>query len=323
VLIAKGAETNYADLSSGETALIKAARNGNIDLMNLLIVANADVNAANKRGVTTLTAAIQNGDPVLVEFLMSRGARAGASQDNMLNYAFQRKFVGVDAMLKTGINPNFTDKNGNTPLIISTSYGDFPSVKALITYRANVNAVNNAGMTPLLYAIQTKNKEIAEYLIEKGADINKSNNNGETPLFWAAYFGDTKLVDDLLKLDADYKTVTNKNLTALDIARRNKHAATAKLISDFIAYKNIPRDEKGRPIVPKKGAAQQPAANAVPNPAAVAAAANNPNQLINELKGQATAAAQPQTRAHQNTQQGQSQRTQQKTQVNTLRTSNL
>ncbi|MDR0734379.1 MAG: ankyrin repeat domain-containing protein [Elusimicrobiota bacterium] len=255
VLIAKGADTNIPDSNNGETALIKAARNGNIELMNMLLIANADVNAQSRRGVSVLTAAIQNGDPLLIEFLLSRGARAGSTRENMFNYAFQKKFVGVDAMLKTGVPPNSIDANGNTPLIIAAAYGDMPSARALITYKANVNAANNIGMTPLLYAIQTKNKDMTQYFLEKGADVNKANNNGETPLFWAAYYGDTQLVDVLLKLDADYKKTTKSNMTALSIAERNKKSETAKLLKDFIAYKNLPRDEKGRPIVPKTGAA--------------------------------------------------------------------
>jgi ankyrin repeat protein len=265
ILLAKGSSPNFADINSGETALIKAARNGNLDMMNLLILANADVNAQSKRGVSVLTSAIQNGNPQLTEFLMSRGARAGASQENMMNYAFQKKFVGVDAMLKTGVRPNFTDKNGNTPLIVSASYGDLQSVQQLLIYKADINAANNAGMTPLLYAIQTKNKEITEYLLsKKEIDINKANNNGETPLFWAAYTGNKQLVDDLLKMGADYDKANKAGVTPLQASQRNKQAETAKLLKDFIDYKNIPRDEKGRPIIKKNAPRQKQKAGAAP-----------------------------------------------------------
>jgi ankyrin repeat protein len=170
----------------------------------------------------------------------------------MLRYAFQKKFVGVDAMLKAGINPNFADPDGNTPLIVSASYGDSLSARVLIDYGADVNAANSSGTTPLLYAIQTKNAEMIGLLIDRDADINKANKNGETPLFWAAYLGDAQLVDELLKLGADYKKASNNKMTALQIAQRRKNTQAAKLISDFIAYKNIPRDAKGNPIIPKR-----------------------------------------------------------------------
>ncbi|MDR1123332.1 MAG: ankyrin repeat domain-containing protein [Elusimicrobiota bacterium] len=277
VLLAKGADTNIPDSNSGETALIKAARNGNLELMNLLLLANANVNAQSRRGISVLTAAVQSGDPLLVEFLLSRGARAGSTQENMFNYAFQKKFIGVDAMLKTGVPPNVTDANGNTPLIVAAAYGDIPSAQALIAYKANVNAANNIGMTPLLYAIQTKNKDMTQYFLEKGADVNKANNNGETPLFWAAYYGDTQLVDVLLKLEADYNKTTKSNMTALSIAARNKNTETAKLLKDFKAYKEIPRDEKGRPIVPKKGAAAAKKTAAKKTAAGAKAAAKQPD----------------------------------------------
>lgn len=256
ILIAKGADTNFADVNSGETALIKAAKNGNLNLMNLLVVSHADTNASSKRGVTPLTAAIETKNPSLTEFLMGRGARAGSTEENLLRYTFDKNNVGVDAMLKTGINPNFADKNGNTPLIVSASYGDFESVKSLLSYRADINASNQQGMTPLIYAIQAKRDEIVKYLIDKGADVNKANKSGETPLFWAAYYGNKELAHNLLILDADYTLTNDKGITPLKAAELARQTETAKVISDFIEYKNIPRDKKGNPIIPKEKPSQ-------------------------------------------------------------------
>jgi ankyrin repeat protein len=230
--------------------------------------------------------AIKAKNRAMVEYLISRGARAGVSKDNLLIYAFQKSPVGVEAMLKGGINPNFKDKNGNTPLIIAAASGDFESIQYLLAYRAEINAVNNLGMTPLLYAIKAKRLDIIPYLLDRGAEVNTANNLGETPLYWAAYLGLDKITQDLLQLGADYNKKTNKNITALQIAITNGHKTTQKVIADFIAFKNIPRDKNGNPIVKtneattgatssKKTKTTAKSASKATNNAASKAAANN------------------------------------------------
>jgi hypothetical protein len=214
-------------------------------------------------------------------------------------------------------------------------------------YRANINAANNSGTTPLLYALQTNNTKLAQYLLSNGADVNKANNNAESPLFWAAYMGNDALVNDLLTLDADYKKVTNKNLTPKQAAERRNHPQTAKLIQSFIDYKNIPRDEKGRPIIPKAGAQktakpaapakpaqQQPSAPASAQPAAMPSMPAMPGMTFDPaafgLPPEAAAAMQQAQSAQQQAAppQAPQQRpgqgaAQQGTRVNELRTSTL
>lgn len=275
VLIAKGSDANFADVNTGETALIKAARNGNIDMMNLLIVAGADVNAPSKMGVTPLLAGIESGKRAVTEFLVSRGGLSGVSQENLIKYAFQKNYIGVEAMLKGGAQPNYADKNGNTALIAAAANGDMESLKVLLAYRADINAANKFKMTPLLYAVKTNNTELAKYLLDRQADVKQINTAGETALYLAASAGNLDLVNILLTLGSDYNAVAANGLTALKAAQKNGHTAVAKLISDFIAYKSIPRDSKGRPILPKKkssyGASAQTAAPAGAMPSSLPA----------------------------------------------------
>ncbi len=256
LLIARGADVNFAEVNSGETALMKAAANGNTDMVTVLLSSNANVNAQSKRGVTPLTAAVEANNSIMANLLISSGARAGVSKENVLNYAFRKHPLGVDIMLKGGAEPDYADANGNTALIVTAAAGDGPSVKALVDYRADNNAANKNGMTPLLYAVKNKKTDVANYLINHSrTDINKANNKGENALYWAAYLGQDELVNNLLLLNADYKKLTNNGVSALQIAQKNGHPKTAKIISDYIAFKSIPRDAKGKPIIPKKQAA--------------------------------------------------------------------
>ena len=246
--------------NKGETALIKAARNGNWEMIGKLLSVNANVNIKSLRGITALTEAAQGQYERIANNLLSRGAIAGVSEENLLSYAFDKNLVGVDIMLKGGANANYADANGNTALIVVSAYGDLAAVNKLTAYKANVNAANKYGMTPLLYAIKGGYNDVVRTLINrKDVDINKANNNGQTPLFYAAYTGNTSVTQDLLELGADYKKADNKGITPLVAAQKRGNKETAQAINRFITVQNLPKDEKGRIIVEEKKRTSSPA----------------------------------------------------------------
>ena len=250
-LIQKGADPDKADLNTSETALIKAVRNQNFDTISILLNAGANLNLGTNQGLTPLSLAIDLHNEALATHLLSSGATNGISKENLFSYIFKKNPIGVSLMLAGGVSPSVTDKDNNTPLIISAANGDLESTKLLISYRANVNAKNKDGMTPLLYAVKGKYWDVAEYLINSGARINSTNVYGQNALFWAAYHGNADLVHDLLMGGANYTQKTRRGQTALQMARAYNHKEAAKMLEDYIAYKNLPRDEKGNIIQPK------------------------------------------------------------------------
>lgn len=252
-LVDNGADVNALDIYTGETALIKAARNGNLEMVIKLTGANANLNVKSQRGITALTEAAKGQHAHITDYLLSRGALAGVSDENLLTYVFDKNYVGMDAMLRGGANANFADANGNTPLIVVSSQGNLAAFQKLTAYKADVNAANKYGMTPLLYAIKGSYNDVARALLSrKDTDINKANNNNQTPLFYAAFYGNTSIAQDLLELGADYKKSDKNGNTPLMAAQKRGKKETARAISDFIAFKNIPKDEKGNPVVNKK-----------------------------------------------------------------------
>ncbi len=257
-LVDNGADVNVLDIYTGETALIKAARNGNLEMVIKLLSANANVNVKSQRGITALTEAAQGQHSSITDYLLSRGALAGVTNENLLSYTFDKNNVGIDAMLRGGANANFADVNGNTPLIVVASQGNLVAFQKLTAYKANVNAANKNGMTPLLYAIKNGHNEIAKALLNRNdTDINKANNSNQTPLFYAAYFGNTSIAQDLLELGADYNKADKKGITPLIAAQRRGKKETAQAISNFIFVKNLPRDKKGNIITNDKAASSE------------------------------------------------------------------
>ena len=285
-LIQKGANPDKTDLNTSETALIKAVRNQSFDTISVLLNAGANPNLGTVQGLTPLGLAIDLKNESLAAHLLASGAVNGISKENLLLYAFKKNPVGVGLMLSGSISPNITDTYDNTPLIISAANGDLESVKQLISYRANVNVKNKYGMTPLLYAVKGKYWDVADYLINNEAKINASNVYGQNALFWAAYHGNAQLVHDLLVRGANYQKKTRLGQTALQMAKAFGHEETAKMIEDFIAYKNLPRDSKGNIILPKVN--QQTAEKTIPISASVANEGGVGNDLSAEIKNQIT-----------------------------------
>ena len=54
------------------------------------------------------------------------------------------------------------------------------------------------------------------------------------------------------RMGSNYSAAADDKLTPQQAALKNGFTKTAKLIGDFIAYKNIPRDEQGRPVIQPK-----------------------------------------------------------------------
>lgn len=73
-LLYRGADPNH----NAARSLREAAAQGQREIMDLLMDAGADINAATDSGWTPLHSAVQSGDPLAVEFLIRKGARINA-----------------------------------------------------------------------------------------------------------------------------------------------------------------------------------------------------------------------------------------------------
>jgi uncharacterized protein len=79
-------------------------------------------------------------------------------------------------LLQKGANPNVTDKQNVTPLILASQLGFIEGVDWLLRYKANVDQANRSGETPLILATQLRNAEMVRLLLKKGADPDKTDN---------------------------------------------------------------------------------------------------------------------------------------------------
>jgi ankyrin repeat protein len=102
------------------TALVDAAALGQIDVMNLLLDAGADVNARTNTGNTVLMVAAYNSQEAAVRLLISRGADVTLKDENgftaLRNESLWGPHTMLSFMLEHGADPDVADNGGITPL---------------------------------------------------------------------------------------------------------------------------------------------------------------------------------------------------------------
>jgi len=187
-------------------------------------------------------------------------AQSSEAVDDLVLAARSNELPKVEQMIKTGMDPDTSDPQGNTLLIIAASEGHFDMAKYLLSQRAKVrerNAfgdtplmlaalhghlelvrllaaygadLNPPGWTPLHYCAWEGHTDVCALLVELGTQVNARAVNGATPLMMAAHQGKLETVRWLLDHGADPGLRTDVNATALDWAIKYDNSQVAELL---------------------------------------------------------------------------------------------
>ena len=243
----RGPRRRTRPLTGGLTALVFAARQGDIESARLLLDAGADVNQTTEYGWTPLLTAVHNRYYRLAAFLLQRGA-----------------------------DPNIANKGGWSPLYIGTDNrniesGDYPTrrpdldhlelITLLLAGGADPNPrmasstetrtifthqwLYEPGATPFLRAAQSGDLTLLRLLLEHGGDPSLATTNGTTPLMVASGIGwvegvtyewseaDTlATVRLLLELGADVNAADADGRTALHGAAHKGRNDVVRMLVD-------------------------------------------------------------------------------------------
>lgn len=225
-LILSGVDVNKPNAFTKDTALLRSIYNGHTEIAQRLVYSGADINAKNNYQHSPLYVALEKQNVDLIELFLTSGVKEGLTPAYLFRSVANKNEMGVLAMLKGGISPNIVNEKGNTPLIISASLGDLPSLQDLLAYRANVNMANQDGNTALIYAARYNHPEVIKMLLmpqtmQTPLDVNAQNKAGETALYWGASKGYVEVVKRLLAAGADPTIAANNGLVPYAIARKN------------------------------------------------------------------------------------------------------
>ena len=209
---------------AGATPFYRAASKNDVQIMEYLLNARADLDASCKNGFTPLIISSLAGHLDAVKFLHSSGANMEKSESNGLT-PFLVACAGsgnleVVRYLQEIANCDIgkAEKNGCTPFILAAGAGHLDVCQYLLDGGADIDAQSDSGFTATFSAASSGNMEIIEFLHDNGADIEKRSNKGSTPLYIAAVHGHLDVVSYLHSVGGDVEAADNNGLTALHAA---------------------------------------------------------------------------------------------------------
>ena len=184
------------------TALHMAAKLGHDNCVTQLINHGANVNLRDSGGNTPLILASKYGNYTAMKLLIDVKCNLDL-QDNegftALHYA-SHKARGANLLLNAGANPDITDGDNITPLIMAASEGFDEVVKSLVRAKCNVNIANSSVHKTALHILAGKGHwDCISDIIFGGADVNLYDDFMHTPLYYAVNNGHYEVVKLLLR----------------------------------------------------------------------------------------------------------------------------
>lgn len=205
----EGFDINTRDSQNGNTALMNVVESGNINAVELLILAGADINEVTgpyKFGGPSwpkrcaLTSAFRF--PEILEFLIDSGANIEIKliqKRTPLHYAAEAEttYEALCILLKNGANVNAKDLYNKTPL--HSGINSNKIAFSLLDNGADLHAVDHEGYKPLHLAYVRNDMVLLKELVRRGAPLDESSSNGGNALHRACGGFDFDLIKFLIE----------------------------------------------------------------------------------------------------------------------------
>ncbi|KAL1568698.1 ankyrin repeat and SOCS box protein 2-like isoform X1 [Salvia divinorum] len=171
-----------------DTPLAEAAKGEHVKIAEFLVKHDAKISIPNIEGLTALHYAALNGNRELVELLVMAGAfiDADSADGTPLQISISRGNVEtVKFLLSHGSKPEFSCAVVDTPLICAVKSRSFECMRLLLEATANPNFYH-AGLNTLASAVKEGDTKFLKYLLKAKADPNSSNKDIYKPIEEAA-----------------------------------------------------------------------------------------------------------------------------------------
>lgn len=207
------AHANFsATTEIGQTPLHIAVINGNYNIVDFLLKQGVSAFTKDHRGKTPLSWAIELQQKNIIEILINHQPDSlnkikyipSLKDDNscILTAVKMNNPILVEYLLSKGANVNASWKNGMTPLHIAIEIGSEDILRILMDYGSNATAIALNGKTPLYLAVEREMINIVKFLLkipEIKSSIYLPCVDGSTPLHLAVKNGNEEITKLLLK----------------------------------------------------------------------------------------------------------------------------
>lgn len=235
IIISKTLDINEKNQVTGETALICAVKENHKNIVKILINNGADKGAQDNTGFSALNWASRRGNKEIIEVLMkdpSSDVSLTGNSNSLVLAVYSGDLATVKLFVKEGLPINASDSYGETPLIAAVKIGNIDILEYLIKQGADTQSTDRLGRIPIMLAAQAGYIDIISFLIETGTDINEQTKQGYTPLVFASANGQGTTVDYLLQNGADPNIRNNEGLSAIYLAAVQGHWLIEVLLLD-------------------------------------------------------------------------------------------
>ncbi|XP_074870945.1 caskin-2 isoform X2 [Carettochelys insculpta] len=241
---AKRLNVNYQD-ADGFSALHHAALGGSLELLSLLLEAQATVDIKDSNGMRPLHYAAWQGRVEPVHLLLRAAASVNmASLDGQIPLHLSAQYGHYEVsemLLQHQSNPCLVNKAKKTPLDLACEFGRLKVAQLLLNSHMCVALLEGQSKdasdpnytTPLHLAAKNGHKEIIRQLLKAGIEINRQTKTG-TALHEAALYGKTEVVRLLLEGGIDVNIRNTYNQTALDIVNQFTTSHASKDIKQLL-----------------------------------------------------------------------------------------
>jgi ankyrin repeat protein len=236
-----------AEALATAATLLDAAESGDRATALRLLADRADPNAPGPDGTTAIMWAAHHDDLDLVQALIEAGANVTLTNQFGTSALTEAAIIGspsvVDALLEAGADPNTRNPEGETPLMAVARSGNVEAARRLLEARADVNAREDwGGQSALMWAAAQGQPQMVKLLAEHGGDVNARgvirqwerkviteprpkdmNKGGFTPLLYAAREGCVECARHLIAAGADPDLEDPERITPLNMALLNLH----------------------------------------------------------------------------------------------------
>jgi ankyrin repeat protein len=240
-------------------ALIAASRYGFTNIVKLLLKKNPPVTIKGREGMTALAAAVLGGHYEIVELLLKQGSDVNMIQRHSRTPVMIAAGNGDLKMVKflagRRADMNRITRGNNCPLYEAIKSNIYSMVKLVLDLKARVKIRDRNLETPLMHCAKmdaTPDSEIAKLLLEKNADLNRRNRQGKTALMFAAEKGHTEIVKLLVEKGATLNDRDRKRKSAADYASISGHTDILNFLLEKGAGKpvaKIKKEKKSAPLI--------------------------------------------------------------------------